>query len=220
MNNVPTDILQWISNSLLIPDIVLLFGLLALTVSRLGGFAAEAFARFRGHKKFAAFVGALKRGGVEYVYLQAVPASFGLPKLAFAELQDTLFHADKTLDDLQLHAEAALKKLHIGIRVGPMLGLAGTLIPLGPALKGLAAGDLNSLANNLIVAFATPVVGIAIGGISFFMYTLRQRWYTQDLSDIEFIIKWVRQDKFSREPAVSESAPQIAEGVAEGIYDA
>jgi biopolymer transport protein ExbB/TolQ len=194
MNSVTTDILQWISNSLLIPDIVLLFALLALTVSRLGGFAAEALARFRGHEKFTAFVNVLKRGGVAHVHLQAVPATFGLPKRAFAELEDTLFHTDKTLDDLQLYAESALKKLHVGIRVGPMLGLAGTLIPLGPALKGLAAGDLNSLANNLIVAFATPVVGIAIGGLSFFMHAVRQRWYTQDLSDIEFIIKWIRHE--------------------------
>lgn len=189
MNHLPTDILQWISNSLLIPDIVLLLLLGALTVSRLGGFAAETVARWRHHKAFAAFVSALKRGGIPTVRLETVPASFGLPRLALAELSQTLESADKTLDDLQLHAEAALKKLHIGIRVGPMLGLAGTLIPLGPALKALAGGDLNTLANNLIVAFATPVVGIAIGGVSFFMHAVRQRWYTQDLSDIEFIVK-------------------------------
>ena len=196
MNNSATEILQWISNSLLIPGLILLFGLLALTVLRLGGFAAEALARFRHHAQFARFVRRLKLGKLDGpVKMEDVPAHFGMPRRAFTELREPHDHTDKTLDDLHLEAEAALKKLHIGIRVGPMLGLAGTLIPLGPALKGLAAGDLNTLAGNLTVAFATPVVGITIGGLSFFMHAVRQRWYNHDLNDIEFIVKCIHDEK-------------------------
>ncbi len=201
--NIATDILQWISNSLMLPDIFLLLVLMAMTVMRLGGFAGEAIARLRSRGAFVGFVRQLKRSRRSPVQVEDVPANYGLPRRAMAELKDTFGHSDKTLEDLQLQAEASLKKLHIGIRIGPMLGLVGTLIPLGPALRGLAGGDLNMLANNLIVAFATPVVGITIGGLSFFMHTVRQRWYNHDLNDIEFVVRCIAADR-TPAPAGSE----------------
>ena len=49
--------------------------------------------------------------------------------------------------------------------MGPVLGLMGTLIPMGPALVGLSSGDIASMAYNMQVAFATTVVGLVIGAI-------------------------------------------------------
>ena len=42
-----------------------------------------------------------------------------------------------------------------------MLGLMGTLIPMGPALVGLSTGDIASMAYNMQVAFATTVVAVS-----------------------------------------------------------
>jgi biopolymer transport protein ExbB/TolQ len=75
-----------------------------------------------------------------------------------------------------------------------MLGLAGTLIPLGPALKAMAAGDTKQLADGLVIAFATPVVGMLVGGLCFAMHAVRSRWYTQDINDLEFLFSRLDPD--------------------------
>ena len=72
-------------------------------------------------------------------------------------------------------------------RLGPMLGLMGTLIPMGPALVGLAAGDIAAMAENLQVAFSTTVVGLFVGGTGFAVQQAKQRWHTEALNDLEFV---------------------------------
>ncbi|MGH8734882.1 MAG: adenosylhomocysteinase, partial [Burkholderiales bacterium] len=72
-------------------------------------------------------------------------------------------------------------------RAGPALGLMGTLIPLSPALAGLAAGDVQELSENLRVAFSVTVVGLLIAAIAFGISLVRDRLYSQDLSDLEFV---------------------------------
>ena len=68
-----------------------------------------------------------------------------------------------------------------------MLGLMGTLIPMGPALVGLATGDIASMAYNMQVAFATTVVGMVIAAIGVVTLQIRQRWYAREINDLEFI---------------------------------
>lgn len=62
-------------------------------------------------------------------------------------------------------------------RVGPMLGLMGTLIPLGPGLAGLGRGELEVLATAVITAFDTTVLGLFIGIVAFVIGRFRRRWY-------------------------------------------
>lgn len=38
----------------------------------------------------------------------------------------------------------------------------GTLIPMGPALIGLSGGDIKSMADNPVIAFATTVIGLEL----------------------------------------------------------
>ena len=70
---------------------------------------------------------------------------------------------------------------------GPMLGLMGTLIPMGPALVGLSTGDIASMAYNMQVAFATTVVGLFSSAIGFITQQVKQRWYLQDMTNLEFL---------------------------------
>lgn len=53
-----------------------------------------------------------------------------------------------------------LERTRLLVRAGPALGLMGTLIPLSPALAGLAAGDVQELSENLRVAFSVTVIGL------------------------------------------------------------
>jgi biopolymer transport protein ExbB/TolQ len=80
-----------------------------------------------------------------------------------------------------------LERTRLLVRAGPALGLMGTLIPLSPALAGLAAGDVQELSENLRVAFSVTVIGLLIGAIAFAISLVRDRLYGQDLSDLEFV---------------------------------
>ena len=61
------------------------------------------------------------------------------------------------------------------VRFGPALGLMGTLIPLSPALEGLANGNVKLLSENLRVAFSVTVLGLLIGAIAFAESLVRDR---------------------------------------------
>jgi biopolymer transport protein ExbB/TolQ len=66
-------------------------------------------------------------------------------------------------------------------RLSPMLGLMGTLIPLGPGLAALGEGDLQVLTTAMITAFDTTVIGLLAGMIGFVLGRLRRRWYDRAL---------------------------------------
>jgi len=74
-------------------------------------------------------------------------------------------------------------------KLGPILGLMGTLIPMGPALVGLSTGDIASMAYNMQVAFATTVIGLVAGAIGFLTQQVKQRWYLQDMTNLECLVE-------------------------------
>lgn len=80
-----------------------------------------------------------------------------------------------------------LERTRILVRFGPALGLMGTLIPLSPALAGLADGDVETLTENLRVAFGVTVAGLLVGAIAFTISLVRDRLYAQDYSDVEYV---------------------------------
>ena len=100
---------------------------------------------------------------------------------------------DKIVGDYEIMADKELSKSKLLVRIGPMLGLMGTLIPMGPALVGLATGDVSSMASNMQVAFATTVVGIIIGAIGFITLQVRQRWVADDMNILEYVVESLKQ---------------------------
>ncbi|HEY5196273.1 MAG TPA: MotA/TolQ/ExbB proton channel family protein [Solirubrobacteraceae bacterium] len=93
----------------------------------------------------------------------------------------------KDIADFDLGSLQRLERTRLLVRAGPALGLMGTLIPLSPALSGLASGNIKQLTDNLRVAFSVTVLGLLIGVIAFGISLVRDRMYAQDLSDVEFI---------------------------------
>lgn len=87
------------------------------------------------------------------------------------------------------HAEAVARsrigRADVLARVGPMLGLMGTLIPLGPGLAALGQGNVAVLAQAVTVAFDTTVMGLLVGVLAFIVSRLRRRWYEQLLDTLE-----------------------------------
>jgi biopolymer transport protein ExbB/TolQ len=96
----------------------------------------------------------------------------------------------KIIDDIEVESIGKIAKVALGIRIGPMLGLMGTLIPLGPGLVALAEGDISRLANYLTIAFTTTIIGLLIGALSYITAQIRRKWYAQDLNDLKFIYEY------------------------------
>lgn len=95
----------------------------------------------------------------------------------------------KLLQDYEFYTIRRLERTRILVRVGPILGLMGTLIPLSPALVGLASGNTEELTVNLTTAFSVTVLGLLIGGLAFVISIVRDRMYSQDISDMEYMLE-------------------------------
>lgn len=78
-------------------------------------------------------------------------------------------------------------KTDILVRVGPILGLLGTLIPLGPGLAALGSGDIATLAQSLTIAFDTTVTGLTVGAIAYLVSKYKKQWYEAELIDVETV---------------------------------
>ncbi|WP_245569222.1 MotA/TolQ/ExbB proton channel family protein [Desulfotignum balticum] len=79
----------------------------------------------------------------------------------------------------------SLDRLKLIIRIGPGLGLIGTLIPMGTGLAALGQGDLTQLGQDLVVAFTTTVVGMSLGLLAYVFFTVQRRWVEQDIKAVE-----------------------------------
>lgn len=100
----------------------------------------------------------------------------------------------KELADFDFSRQGRLSRTRLLVRVGPALGLMGTLIPLAPALDGLARGDVEALTENLRLAFSITVLGILIGVLALALSLIRERLYGQDFSDLEYIAAVLTDD--------------------------
>ena len=87
-----------------------------------------------------------------------------------------------------------LEKIDIVTRIGPTLGLMGTLIPMGPGLAALGSGDVSTLASAIIVAFDTTVVGIGSGAVAYVIAKVRRRWYEEYSSNLQLFVNAVLEN--------------------------
>jgi biopolymer transport protein ExbB/TolQ len=186
------NILYTIANALLAPVIVCLLILLGVTLVIAGGFIKELIERRRLRRVLDECVSFAKEGADEGVQLWARLTSIrsGLPR-RFTRFVDDQFSNERMMSQAlaQLESDVAdsVARHSFITRISPILGLMGTLIPLGPALSGLANGNLQVLAGNLVVAFTATVVGLLISGVAYGMGLARRAWYSRDLNDLEFI---------------------------------
>ena len=194
-----TGSLDVISQSLTIPVLIILLAIVIVTIILLGGVIAE----YTSRKKVS--VGTIR----DLIYdinsaqscddLKNIISNSNIPKAqkkALTEIANSEslgkdsrealarklfeYEEEKTLD--------TLKKTDIITRIGPTLGLMGTLIPMGPGLAALGAGDINTLASSLTVAFNTTIVGIGSGALCYVIGKIRTGWYDKYLSHLDALI--------------------------------
>jgi biopolymer transport protein ExbB/TolQ len=99
--------------------------------------------------------------------------------------------ADGGLEHLVLANEERTRKSLSGsrllVKVGPSLGLLGTLIPMGTALAALATGNLDAMAGQMVVAFTTTIIGLACGTAAYVILSVRQHWVTEAVRELRFL---------------------------------
>jgi len=194
------EVLFQIANALRIPVFIAASLALAFLLFDLGAFFVELSRRGRGGR-----IGKVQTSSANARNALDVGDRPGaqralMPLASSAQMADTLaelvdHHGEpgaadrraKALADFDLNSLRKLERSRMLVRFGPALGLMGTLIPLSPALDGLAKGDVTQLSENLRVAFSVTVIGLLIGAVAFAISLVRDRLYAQDLSDLEYV---------------------------------
>ena len=165
------EILHLVSGVLMWPVLLGLLLLAALMIVVLGEFARES---------------------VDTVFGKRVRRARGLARLekiaagasGSGEAMD--LRLERALQDEERRLWRPVAQLRPVVRVGPALGLMGTLIPMAYALQGLAEGNLPSLASNLVTAFAATVIGLAVSVIAYLVAGVRESWVRADIQALAF----------------------------------
>jgi biopolymer transport protein ExbB/TolQ len=108
-----------------------------------------------------------------------------------SELAVTAPHLDARLERLLQGAELAVAKsldrIRFVIKVGPALGLMGTLIPMGISLAALAEGNIPKMAGSMVTAFTATVGGLGCGVVAYLIALVREKWLRDDIREMEYL---------------------------------
>lgn len=193
--NYISDILYWISTGLLVPVIVLLIFFFGRALLLIGSFFGQYLAIRRTESLIAKELDKLNKENVSTLSerLPKKNPSLVVTYMNRLLMVDTAAMRQRLLSDFEIAADKDLSTSKTLSKMGPMLGLMGTLIPMGPALVGLSTGDIASMAYNMQVAFATTVVGLFASAIGFITLQVKQRWYLQDMTNLEFVAELLNE---------------------------
>lgn len=186
-----------LSQVLRLPVIVLLWVCVAAALFMSGGCVTEFLARRRERKGFDlnSWLEAGPVLGVTEARQSALPTPLqGLLTDVEREHRKRLL-SDGGLEHVVLereeHARRTLNGSRMLVRVGPSLGLLGTLIPMGTALASLTAGNLEAMAGQMVVAFTTTIVGISAGTVAFVVQVIRHAWVNETVREQRFLAERV-----------------------------
>lgn len=157
-----------LSDLLLTPVLLAIIAVVIYAVFAMGKFAGWYFQRKSNSLKYVKQSNALPKTAVKgypvHNYLVANPkASF---------------------EELEVYALKLLENLRLVTRLAPMLGLIATMIPMGPALKSLADGNVQGISENLVIAFAAVIWGLVAATLTFWPATVQKRWLAVELTNI------------------------------------
>ena len=190
-----SDVLHAVSQALLAPDIILLLAFIAYALFCIGSIIAERFSERRHFKvampQFLADLmaaqedeipGVIERSGLlnrQKTALLTVYDYRVLPGDALVALIKRLVNEEESRYD------KIAGRNNTAARVAPMLGLMGTLIPLGPGIQALGKANTEILSNSLLVAFDTTVAGLVVAAVCLVVGKIRGSWYSNYMSALD-----------------------------------
>ncbi len=146
----------------LVPTLSIILMMFLYSFISLGGFIYEAFSR----KKYA-----LEKN----------------TKGAYSIYNEYKGNPSVSMEKLELFAHKKLEILKNISRIAPMMGLIATIIPLGPALKALTDGNIQGMSEGLVIAFSGVTIGLIAASITFWISSVKKRWYADELHMIEVL---------------------------------
>ncbi|MCC7553731.1 MAG: MotA/TolQ/ExbB proton channel family protein [Methanobacteriaceae archaeon] len=192
-----TSLIHIISESLLTPVILILIIFLVIVILSLGSFINEAISRkpidSKELEKLIREISLSKPNDIKgiinnsnlFIYQKDILIKIANNHDIGIDARKAL--ASKLIGEEELNLIKNTSKTDVLIRLAPILGLLGTLIPLGPGLAALGSGDIATLAESLIIAFDTTVLGLSIGAIAYLISKFKKQWYENDVSTVEAI---------------------------------
>lgn len=179
------------------PVMTLLWVCVAAALFMVGGAGASFLARRRERRSFDV-ESWLQEGevlGASDARRQALPADLRSLLKDIEKGQAMAALDDGGLEHLVLESEerarATLSGSRMLVKVGPSLGLIGTLIPMGTALAALSSGNLDAMAGQMVVAFTTTIIGIACGTVAFVVLTVRLHWVNETVREQRYLAERV-----------------------------
>ena len=189
-----SDTMFLLSNGLLIPVIIGLLLLFLLALLMLGGLIERTQRYKRLQRRY--FAHQREEASALLGRLRQELGDEEIPETARLDLFEELLRsllvapaAERNLliGEYELRLDKRLIYPQVLTKFGPILGLMGTLIPMGPALVGLSSGDMATMAYNMQVAFATTVLGLFVSAIGYLTLQRLHRYHHQELIYIDYI---------------------------------
>ena len=190
-----SDLLHVVAQALLAPDIILLLLFIAYALFCIGSLIAEALTERRYFNVvMPAFLkelmdapeqdveGVIKKSGLLKRQKEALLTVYEYRDLPGDAL---LALVKRTVSEEESRYDRIVGRDNTAARVAPMLGLMGTLIPLGPGIQALGNADTAALSSSLLVAFDTTVAGLVVAAVCLVVGKIRSIWYEDYLSALD-----------------------------------
>lgn len=175
-----SSILYIVSSALLYPDLLLLVAGFFWTILSLGAFCSEWMERKRLAPVSAETFSRTMAEPADSCACSHRLRTFLVQAVSGNHLKNTA-EIDHLMHQTRIQWRKSLDRLQLMVRLGPSLGLMGTLIPMSTGLASLTQGDMSRLSSDLVIAFTTTIVGLAIGMCAYWMHTVRKRWIEEDI---------------------------------------
>ena len=185
-----SQVLFWVANSLLIPDIILLLLLFIRSLLLIGGVYNQYMTKRKNDKQLNNLIKELTPEKIDGLKA-ALPVKDNSVYIRY--LRDLLTtppseaYSDYLITNFENDAEKDVILSKLLSKMGPILGLIGTLIAMSPALVGLSTGDIAGMAYNMQVVFATTVVGLVVSAVGLVTLQFKQRWYAKDVNNLDYV---------------------------------
>ena len=201
MTTIPgSDILSGamyvVAQSLLLPVILILLVIMIYAIIQFGGILSEYSSRIKTDAaEIERIIKSISNPGTSETIKEVLKGS-NLPPSHKEILKKIAANKDigeksrevlarKLIEEEEMKAAKSIEKTDIIAKIGPAIGLMGTLIPLGPGLAALGSGDINTLSQSLTVAFDSAIIGMAAAAVAFTISRVRRRWYEDQLSTLD-----------------------------------
>lgn len=200
ISQVTSDALRAVASVMRTPIVIVLLILIGVTIILLGTLLGEFIASRRYLKvHMTELVNRIRKCETPLVDIIGKSGLLKHQRKILTELASQTEMSDvmrealaiRLLAENQSRYDTSLAISNLISRIGPMLGLLGTLIPLGPGLIALGQGDTYTLSVSLLTAFDTTIAGLLCAAVALIISAVRKKWYKNYMSIMETIMECI-----------------------------